>query len=80
MIRWLRSLFAWRVVRLEGVWLYEANQVTGQRRAFRVVSGGYSPLDLDWLDGAGPRVPHPEINGRPAWRSAEGQADGRWCY
>lgn len=70
MLRWLRSLFAWRDVRSTGVWAYRENTVTGQRAARQLVTGGYQPLDWSWLDeGCG----HPLVNGAPAWRSAQGQ-------
>lgn len=76
MLRWLKSLFAWEVARIQGVWVYSENLITGQRRAEQQFTGGYCPVDLDWLDaGTG----HPIINGRPAWRSAEGQVSGRYC-
>ena len=50
MIRWLLSLFAWREVHGRGVWAYYENSLTGKRRAVRRVSGGYSPVDIDWLE------------------------------
>jgi hypothetical protein len=49
MIRWMKSLFAWRGVRNQGVWLYKENAVTGARKAVRINRGGYSPIDLVWL-------------------------------
>ncbi|MDE2434734.1 MAG: hypothetical protein KGM49_00605 [Sphingomonadales bacterium] len=49
MIRWLKSLFAWKLVRDQGVWRYYENAVTGQRKAERI-SSCWSPLDRDWLD------------------------------
>lgn len=56
MLRWFRSLFAWREYRHSGVWLYEQNDVTGHRRAFKV-SSCYQPVDLEWLTaGALPAV------------------------
>lgn len=50
MMNWLKSLFAWRKVREVGVWAYLENSVTGARKAVRCISGGYSPLDADWLE------------------------------
>lgn len=48
MLRWLRSLFAWRAVKRVGVWILSENTVTGQRAAtWR--GGGYSPMPDDWL-------------------------------
>jgi hypothetical protein len=67
MMRWLRSLFAWRFVRVSGIWEYEENAVTGARRASNWCRGGYSPLDWHWLlAGNG----MPRIDGVAAWRSA----------
>lgn len=67
MLTWFRSLFAWRVVNASGVWQYEINRITGKRRAYRRFSGGYTPLNWEWLlAGNG----MPDINGYPAWRSA----------
>jgi hypothetical protein len=66
-MRWLKALFAWREVRIAGVWSYSENAVTGRRAANRVNPGGYSPLDWPWLlAGEG----MPLINGVKAWRSA----------
>jgi hypothetical protein len=65
MIRWLRSLFAWRLVRDQVVWGYWENAVTGQRRAILQITAG-QPLDFDWLRaGAG----RPYVLGRngKAW-------------
>jgi hypothetical protein len=52
-IRFLRSLFAWREVRTAGAHAYLENAVTGRRKAVRVVTGGWSPVDQAWLDGGG---------------------------
>lgn len=48
MIRWFKSLSAWRAIRNSSVWLYEQNEITGQRRA-TLISGCYQPLDWDFL-------------------------------
>lgn len=77
MFRWLRALFAWEIVKCDGVWMYWENSITARRAASRRCEDGWSPLDLDWLDAG---QDHPIVNGRPAWRSAEGQVDGRYCY
>lgn len=61
MIRWLRSLFAWREVRNKNVWAYYENAVTGERRAVRV-GGGWQPLDIDWLE----RRTRPSLESPPA--------------
>lgn len=47
MLRWLRSLFAWRAMFSSGAWVYCENQVTGQRSAHW--RGGYQPIRQDWL-------------------------------
>jgi hypothetical protein len=49
MIHWLRSLFAWRLVEDTGCWRYEVNTVTGARRIVPTCTGGYQPVDRDWL-------------------------------
>jgi hypothetical protein len=48
MLRWLKSLFAWKDVRDSGVWIYSENAVTGQRKAYRH-GGCYQPLDYSFL-------------------------------
>lgn len=77
-MRWFKALFAWRPVKRAGKWVYEENAVTGRRRA-RSLSAGYTPLDLDWLDEGSAWHGHPTVDGIPAWRTAQGQIDGRWC-
>ena len=48
----LRAPFAWRNVREEGVWLYQVNDVTGERRAIRIIYGGFgAPTNSQWLAG-----------------------------
>ena len=58
MIRWFKSLFAWKVIFRSGVWLYYENTVTGQRKA-AWCRGCYGPMRQDWIrDGdivEGPR-------------------------
>lgn len=47
---WLtRKHFAWKESHRAGVWTYIENSVTKERRAYRYILGGYSPLDIDWL-------------------------------
>jgi len=76
MMRWLKSLFAWRDVRSTGVWLYRENAITGQRAAVQIARGVYQPLDFDWLNGWDlPLRPHPLVNGAPAWRRREAITD-----
>lgn len=43
------ALFAWRTSFQTPVWLYEENEITGDRRAVRVARGERIPLDLEWL-------------------------------
>lgn len=49
MIRWVRSLFAWRKVMVLGANTYFENGVTGRRRF--VSNGLYGPIDRKWLAG-----------------------------
>jgi hypothetical protein len=51
MIRWFRSLFAWRVAFVAGANTYFENAVTGRRRY--VSNGLYGPIDRKWLAGRG---------------------------
>lgn len=64
MIRYLRSLFAWKMVRDSGVWLYYENAITGERTATRY-SACFQPLDLEWLDRKSyrPTTPAPSPKG-----------------
>lgn len=48
MIRWLRSIFAWKAVRNTGVWLYYENDITGRRRAVKIMDA-HQPLDRSFL-------------------------------
>lgn len=50
MARWIKSLFAWKRVFDGGCYAYFENAVTGKRKAVRA-TGGYSPVDVDWLEG-----------------------------
>ena len=50
MIAWFKRFIAWQAVRDTGVWRYEENAVTGERRAVRTGGGGYQPLS-HWVDG-----------------------------
>jgi hypothetical protein len=47
-IRWVRSLFAWSMVRNDGPWAYYENRVTGQRRC-RWDGTRYSHVDYDFI-------------------------------
>lgn len=50
MWRFIKSLFAWQLVRDTGAIRYYQNAVSGKRRAVVVVTG-YAPIDRRWLDG-----------------------------
>ena len=45
---WLRAPFCWAERRDSGVWIYEENTVTGERRAIWR-PGCYQPLHHAWL-------------------------------
>ena len=67
MLRWFLSLFAWREEHHSGVWLYEQNAITGQRRATKV-SGCYQSVNLEWLTaGVLPAVVY-GVRGREVFR------------
>jgi hypothetical protein len=50
MIKWLRSLFAWKSIGIVGVYQYYENTVTKKRKAVRIVSL-YGVKDIRWLEG-----------------------------
>ncbi len=52
-IRWIKSLFAWRFVQEKGVWHYYENAVTGARKAVHV-SACWGPCDIYWLERRDP--------------------------
>lgn len=57
--RWIKIQFAWKQVRDSGVYVYEENTITGQRRALPY-SLAYQPLDREWLrNPVGPTGPKP---------------------
>jgi hypothetical protein len=66
MIGWIKSLFAWRVVRVHACWIYEENSISGRRRVWTIDGAGHAPLDWTWLL-TGREMP--DIDGHPAWRS-----------
>ncbi|GJE77228.1 hypothetical protein BGCPKDLD_3831 [Methylorubrum suomiense] len=71
MIRWFKSLFAWRTIRQMGVYAYQQNAVTGKRRAVRLTMGCHSPIDENWLatgEWSEGRRPPPPSALRPAPR------------
>lgn len=54
MLRFFRSLFAWREIARHGVWVYFENEVTGARYADRYIIGGHGgthPAHDRWLAG-----------------------------
>lgn len=59
MIRWLRSLFAWRRDHTIGHWDYYENAVTGARKAVQFGGPGHSPSDWAWLCRLPPEAPVP---------------------
>lgn len=57
--RRIRAAFAWKQVRDSGVYVYEENTITGERRAIPY-SLAYQPLDREWLaNRPGPTGPKP---------------------
>ena len=50
-IKWIKGIFAWRIVRDTGVWTYWENPVTGAREA-RWSGGCYQPVNYDFLNAA----------------------------
>lgn len=79
MIRWFSSLFAWRLVRISGVWAYWANDITGAREAVWL-GGPWGPVAHDWLaggefrEGAPGNPPNRETAGRGPTRSTLSEA------
>lgn len=51
MLNKLKAVFAWRDVRDTGVWRYQENSVTGERRAVPGAAKGWRPVDRVWLAG-----------------------------
>jgi hypothetical protein len=49
MLRRFLAIFAWKTEFVAGVYAYQENRVTGRRRVRRVIDGGYSSLDVEWL-------------------------------
>ena len=43
------SPFAWRHVMTYGIWAYYQNKITHKRMAKRIIFGGYSPVNIMWL-------------------------------
>lgn len=57
MFRWMRSLLAWRVVDDTGVWIYEQNSITGNRRIVRRSYSVHQPVNRAWLKGGPLEIP-----------------------
>lgn len=55
MIRWLRSLFAWRTIYENDAWCLRRNTVTDERLWTRKFTGGHIPLPM--VDGDGQVIP-----------------------
>lgn len=70
MIRWLKSLFAWRDLRRVGVWVLSENAVTGQRCA-TWVGGCYGPLATGFIRNG-------DIVDGPRGRYVVGSSDEMW--
>lgn len=47
---WLRTFWQWRDIGTKGIWLYQQNAVSGQRRALRLATL-HGPVDWVWLYG-----------------------------
>lgn len=43
MLRWIKSLFAWRTVKSSSCWVYRENTITGRRKAIWKRTG-YAPM------------------------------------
>ena len=55
MIRWLRSLFAWRTIYENHAWELRANDVSGERAWLRKFTGGHVPRPM--IDDHGREIP-----------------------
>ena len=49
MIKYIKSLFAWNVIKLQGVWILWENAITGNRDVTRWSKVGHSPYPSYWL-------------------------------
>jgi len=63
MLRWLRSLFAWRTLYENDAWRLEANDITGKRLWLRKFTGGHVPLPM--IDDDGREIPLGKPPSRP---------------
>lgn len=48
MIKWINSIFAWRLVFKAGAYAYYENAITGKRDCEQIYAG-HSPKDVRWL-------------------------------
>lgn len=65
MLRWWRSLFAWKDVHFANGWIYRENSVTGERRAGYGNPRVCTPWNINrvWLKGGPwePKRPSPPV-------------------
>ena len=62
--------FAWKTVRDTGVWIYQENSRTHNRRAIHLRNSGHQPCDWDWLQKKIPNPLLPPSGGSAAMRPA----------
>lgn len=75
-LTWLRSFFAWQNFKELGIWLYQENAVTHQRRAIKLSSSLCGPAHWQWLDGGAWEVKRPAPpRGSSAVRMPTAQAE-----
>ena len=63
MVKWFKSLFAWKKVKVSGVYTYWENTVSMERGISRNYPSGYSPIDTDWLEHKEPKPLIPPTGG-----------------
>ena len=51
MINYIKSLFAWKLVRDEGSSFYYENTITGKRKAWKFRNANYHLGSTNWLKG-----------------------------
>lgn len=49
MLRRIRIWLAWEEMYETGVWSYQRNEITGERRVVKI-GDGYQPVDTWWLE------------------------------
>lgn len=62
-VTWLKSLGCWRTEHEQGIWRYDSNTITGQRRAVRLNSL-HGPLHIQWMLGGSWERKRPNPPGR----------------